>query len=236
MRIALLQADWVNPEFIGVHGDLKDMIGRFVARHAPGPASVEVFRVLDGELPSDPADYDLLLVPGSRFSAYDDFPGRQGLVELLIEGRRRGSRILGLCFGAQLIAAAFGGEVERSEFGWNVGLKPVSVLPPAKWLRPAGDRVTALFNHRDRIVSLPADFEPILASPECPIAGFQHDGTIVGIQFHPEYTLEYQEALMSVSTTLAAHEREDGLRRNRGVRSDGGAFSERVLERLLGAA
>jgi GMP synthase-like glutamine amidotransferase len=233
-RIALLQADWVNPEFIGPHGDLGDMIERFLQRHAPEPTRLDVFKVLEGELPRSAADYDLLLVPGSRFSAYDDFPGKQGLVELLREGREVGSKILGLCFGAQLIAVAFGGDVGASEYGWNVGLKPVSLLEPPEWLEPGEAPITVLFNHKDRIRSLPEGFQPLLSTPDCPLAGFQCDGTIVGLQFHPEYTLEYQEALMSISTTLPTDTFQDAVQRNRSFPNEGGRFTGSVLRQLLG--
>jgi GMP synthase-like glutamine amidotransferase len=236
MRVALLQADWVNPEFIGIHGDLKDMVGGVLARHSAAPTTLEVFRILEGELPSSAAGYDLLLVPGSRFSAYADFPGKESLVELLREGRERGSRILGLCFGAQLITVAFGGTVGPSEFGWNVGLKPAALARRPEWLPAAESRMTVLFNHRDRIQSLPAGFELILSSAQCPIAGFHYRKQIVGLQFHPEYTIAYQEALMSVSKTLSSEDHEDALERNRLLYKTDSDFTGHLLEHFRRAA
>ena len=213
MRVGLLQADWVNADLRIRFGDLADMVGGFLGGDGEA-VEIDVFRILDGQLPADDYRCDLLLVPGSRFSAYEDFPGRAGLLDTIRSAAARGDRLLGLCFGAQAIAVALGGAVERSEFGWNVGRKPVGLAPHPAWARPARPAIDALFNHRDRIVSLPPSLAIIASAPACPISGFA-GGSVLGFQFHPEYETDYQEALMGLASGLPPAWREDALDRNR---------------------
>lgn len=234
MRIAVLQVDWVNPELIAEHGDLPDMLSGFLASNTRSPAEINVFKVLEGQLPQKPEQYDLLLIPGSRFSAHREFSGRSELLGLLAASAQRGVKMLGLCFGAQLLAVSLGGNVDASEYGWNVGLKRVTVVSRPDWLAHVDADPVVLFNHRDRIRSLPDRADCIFSLAECPIAGFRVGTSIVGLQFHPEYTLEYQEALMRVSPTLGDSDLASAVVRNRELQRDCGRIARPLLSSLLG--
>lgn len=54
-------------------------------------------------------------------------------------------RVLGVCFGHQVIGRALGVEVKRNEKGWEAGVLPVPLLPRGK----------ELFGGRDSLVCLP---------------------------------------------------------------------------------
>jgi GMP synthase-like glutamine amidotransferase len=133
----------------------------------------------------DPADYDLILPMGSNYSVYDvDSIGSWIDDELDFLRRADAAEvpILGICFGAQALAAALGGRVLRSE-QHQVGWHPLTPeqgtgLPAGPWMQW----------HYDR-------FEP---PAEASIIAEDHVGvqafTIrrhLGVQFHPEVTRDH---------------------------------------------
>jgi len=93
--------------------------------------------------------------------------------------------ILGICFGHQLIAKAFGSEVIRGQrmvgFANIVKIKdsPIFNNLPQSWRSP--------IYHQDRVSFVPEDFELIATSDYCEIQAMQHSKLpIWTVQFHPE--------------------------------------------------
>jgi GMP synthase-like glutamine amidotransferase len=111
--------------------------------------------------------------------------------------------ILGICFGAQHLARALGGEVgpaTRAEVGWlDVESLAPDVVPPGPWLQW----------HRDRF-TVPPGAELLARSPVC--AQAFRSGPHLGVQFHPEVTpaialdwgASYPESVREGGTTLEA--------------------------------
>ncbi len=222
MRFALLKADYVNDELIGEHGDLPEMFGRFL-----GGAALDVYEVRHRELP-DPARYDACLVTGSRFSVNDrDVWVRELLAFLRDVVVRRLCPIIGFCFGHQALARALGGEVGRGPCEWNVGVWPLAEL---RGPFPADAPLYALFNHREQVLTLPPGARILAGSSRCPVQAMAIGEMAVGLQFHPEYTLAYQEALMGAAQAMPADVRDDALARNRAARRGDGLVHSWIIE------
>ncbi len=101
--------------------------------------------------------------------------------------------VLGVCYGAQLIAHKEGGKIARSghrEFG-RANLSTIdSHLDLLKEL-DLGSQVW--MSHGDTIIDLPPSFERIAGTDTIPVAAYKvHDKPIYGIQFHPEVTHSLQ--------------------------------------------
>jgi GMP synthase-like glutamine amidotransferase len=133
----------------------------------------------DGPLPAvDGIDHVIVL--GAICSVYDDGPARDWIAAELAWLRRAdeaGVPVLGICFGAQALAAALGGRVEaaaRKEVGWTVidSLDP-ELIPPGPWLEFHGDRCV-----------LPPQAR-LLARNEVGPQAFRL-GRHLAVQFHPE--------------------------------------------------
>ena len=96
--------------------------------------------------------------------------------------------VLGICYGAQLIAYLCGGEVSRaassSEYGKTLLISKESVLTegvPAESI--------CWMSHTDYISSVPDGFEAIAYTDKCPCAAMSDvNGKIYAVQFHPEVT------------------------------------------------
>jgi GMP synthase-like glutamine amidotransferase len=137
----------------------------------------------DGPLPSL-GDYDHVVVLGSKWSVYDTEAVGPWVDDELDWLRRAASGplpVLGICFGAQLLTAAFGGTVERAptyEIGW-VTVDPVPSANGAPFIG-AGP----WFQFHGDCCRLPAGAR-LLAANDVGVQAFSI-GRSLGVQFHPE--------------------------------------------------
>jgi GMP synthase (glutamine-hydrolysing) len=97
--------------------------------------------------------------------------------------------LLGVCYGAQLMAQVNGGSVEASsirEYG-RASLEPVG--QSSAFMKGITQGSQVWMSHGDTIVKLPADFEIIAKTESIPVAAYKIKGEeTYGIQFHPEVT------------------------------------------------
>lgn len=94
-------------------------------------------------------------------------------------------KILGICFGMQVIAKFFGGNVERGsvrEYGKTLFYPERDII-----FEQVPDSTIVWMSHYDQVTSLPEGFIAIGKTDNCPVAAFRNQqGTIYGLQFHPE--------------------------------------------------
>jgi GMP synthase (glutamine-hydrolysing) len=137
-----------------------------------------------------------VILSGGPASVYDaDAPQpAPEVLELLKTGT---PPVLGVCYGMNVLARAFGGEVVRAtrkEFG-PADIRILRVDP----LLAVGGRSTRVWmSHGDQVATLPTDLETLAASDNSPYAAFRHpERPIYGVQFHPEvtHTVEGREIL-----------------------------------------
>jgi GMP synthase (glutamine-hydrolysing) len=117
-----------------------------------------------------------LVTLGSPKAVYDGDDWIRWQVAYLGQAVAQGRAVLGICFGAQLLAAAIGGSVEATgtlHAGWGEMCDAAAPVWRGPWLRWHGDHVR-----------LPPEAE-VLARADDTIQAFacRH---AVGLQFHPE--------------------------------------------------
>ena len=97
-----------------------------------------------------------------------------------------GVPILGICYGAQLIARQLGGEVARTGRG-EYGRTRLTQSAASPLLVDWPEASEVWMSHADAITAVPSGFVATASCPDAPVAAF-HDAArrIYGVQFHPE--------------------------------------------------
>lgn len=153
IRLAVLEADTpvprANERYKGYFGVFRHLLAQAVA-----PAPLESVLSLTGhDIVRDPSAYpslddvDAILVTGSKHNAFDD----DGWILALVEYVRRALteyngrvRVVGICFGHQIVARALGAPVGRSDNGWEVSVTETRLTEKGR----------ELFGGRETLVSL----------------------------------------------------------------------------------
>src|SRR5215216_1033123 len=105
-------------------GMLEERFGRYpgMFEHLLGAGlDYQSYDVTAGDLPAEPADHDAYLITGSAAGVYEQLPWIDPLMGFLRAAKGR-AKLVGICFGHQVMAEAFGGQVEKVAKGWGVGL------------------------------------------------------------------------------------------------------------------
>ena len=133
------------------------------------------------KMPYDDPSVIGVILSGSPFSVYDNKAFKTDMSLL-----RRRYPMLGICYGAQLIAYEGGGSVEPApsrEYG-RAKLTTVSADP---LLEGIDTDAQVWMSHGDTITSLPDNFTIIASTPEVACAAYHINGEQTwGVQFHPE--------------------------------------------------
>ncbi|MEW6264016.1 MAG: type 1 glutamine amidotransferase [Thermodesulfobacteriota bacterium] len=139
-----------------------------------------------------PDDFDWLVVLGGSMHAWeeDKFPWLAREKCFIARTVEAGRIVLGLCFGAQLLAQVLGGRVfpnSEPEIGWHE-VELTEAGRESFLFQGLPDRFTTFHWHGDHF-SLPEGALTLASSPATPHQAFiLPDRPMVGVQFHPEYT------------------------------------------------
>ncbi len=188
MRIHFLQ----HVPFEGL-ASIRDWIGR-------GDHQVSGTRLYAGDGLPHPERVDLLIVMGGPMGVHDAdahpwLTAEKTFLRRVIDDG--GSRVLGICLGAQLIADVLGARVYRNgqqEIGWfPVTRAAAAADSPLGALLPG--RFDAFHWHGDTF-DLPPGAVHLAQSAACAHQAYAVDGRILGLQFHLETTPESAAALI----------------------------------------
>jgi GMP synthase-like glutamine amidotransferase len=186
------------------------------ALRAPFGTYPEMFRQLLGEADFDWTTFDLregppdsvdacqaYIVTGSPAGAYDADPWIVALIEFLRAAKGRAA-LVGVCFGHQVMAQAFGGRVIKSPKGWGVGLHDYALREGESWMRP-GPLISVPASHQDQVVELPPGARILAGSDFTPLGMLAYDDQpAISIQLHPEFDPAYARALIEARRDLYA--------------------------------
>lgn len=196
----------------------------------------DIVDVESGEAIPDPEAGRALLVTGSPKGVYEGHDFIRPLEDAVRAHAEAGLPVLGICFGHQLVARAFGARVEKSERGWGVGIHTYEVVSEAPW--GAGPhRFSCAVSHQDQVATLPRGFLRLAGSPFCPFGSLVHEELpILTFQMHPEFDHDYARALLTLRINQIPEEQSllaKASLKNRSDQEDLGRWIRSYIEETL---
>lgn len=194
MRICILEADRPTPAQQQRFGSYADMFEAWLRPVLPEARFSRAF-VAGGEAPPDPGAVDAVLITGSRAGVHDGAGWIADLAAHLRALRQHRTPMLGVCFGHQLMAEAFGGTVSRAPVGWTLGHH--LHRPTAQGHHFFGDQDIGVMScHQDQVAKAPPGTDILIASQHSPLGGLVYDFPALSVQFHPEFGPDYVQSLL----------------------------------------
>ncbi|KAG4427341.1 hypothetical protein IFR05_017175 [Cadophora sp. M221] len=155
-------------------------------------------------------DIDAILLTGSKHNSFDNDPWILKLVDFVkrVLDQRR-VRIIGVCFGHQILGRALGAKVARSQEGWEISVTAIDLTKKGQEL--FGQTSLALYQmHRDIVYDYPEGVEPLASTGKCSIQAMYIRNRYISVQGHPEFTEEIMREIVKLrhSTGLFTDEME----------------------------
>ncbi|TXR54887.1 glutamine amidotransferase-related protein [Reinekea thalattae] len=200
MKVGIIVCGFVDPKLASHHGQYADMIQATLSPH--GDFSFQLYDALAQQLPNPIDDCDGYILTGSVHDAHSDEDWVLNLIDWLQKCDAKRTKLVGICFGHQIIMRALGGTVERSNKGWGIGLSNNEVIQKPDWMTPDKNNIHILVSHQDQVTELPAEVETLATSDFCPAYMLAKDEHIITIQGHPEFSVKFIEDVIQMRNEL----------------------------------
>tara|TARA_B100000029_G_C17498987_1_gene931980 strand:+ start:786 stop:1469 length:684 start_codon:yes stop_codon:yes gene_type:complete len=155
----------------------------------------EKFKVSEG---------DAWIITGSSDSVYENKPWMLNLEKLIYKRYKLNKKILGICFGHQIVAQALGGKVIKNPQGWELGSRTVFLTQAGKesqYFKNINCKAIVYESHQDVVIDVP-DNSIELAYNDMGNQAFLIDEHIIGLQFHPEFSFDVIKEYALIRTNL----------------------------------
>jgi len=191
MKIGILKAGHVPLRLADKHPDYDGMFERLLAGRG---LTFQSFDVEHGAFPASVTDAEGWLITGSACGAYEDHPWIPLLEAFIREARAQSVRMIGICFGHQVLAQAMGARVEKFAGGRSMGA--VDYVCCA-----TGETLTLLAFHGDQVMTMPEGARLTVSGSFCRVAGLAYDDDAgqpwaISLQPHPEFDAAYEADLI----------------------------------------
>ncbi|KZT25577.1 class I glutamine amidotransferase-like protein [Neolentinus lepideus HHB14362 ss-1] len=262
IRLALLVCDKPIPVVVSSHGAYPEIFHDFLAATFPGRSAstpsepgfvLDCYDVVHEQAyPADDAELDGILITGSAASAYENVEWINKLTAYVaaIIISKPTVKVIGSCFGHQVVSIAMGEECVPNGGRWEVGLTELQLTELGKKLF-GQDSVNIQQMHRDHVPFIPESFHLIgstaitynqsmvrfdPSSSSSPTQFSLRDIQVLTVQGHPEYTTDIVKLLVEARSATGVIDKataEDFFKRE-GWKDDGRGAISKVIWEILG--
>eukprot|EP00897_Mesotaenium_endlicherianum_P003210 jgi/Mesen1/2917/ME000175S02073 len=168
-----------------------------------------VFEVVEGHFPSaqELDQFDGFVITGSRHDAHADEEWILRLCGVLRELHAKRTKVLGICFGHQVLSRALGGRTGRSLVGWELGVKEVPVTPALR-AKPYAAGLPPVLRilgiHQDQVAEVPPGGELLGQSKRTGVEMFCVGESTLAMQGHPEFNKDIVRELIDTRSQIGA--------------------------------
>ncbi|MDA9614570.1 homoserine O-succinyltransferase [Pseudomonadota bacterium] len=201
MRIGILNTDTLKSEFDTKYGQYPVMFSNVLLQAEPN-LQIRTYEVQFGDYPAELDECDAYLITGSKVSAYDDIAWIHELKSFVRSIHQHQKKLIGICFGHQLIAEALGGKVERSNGGWHVGVHGATLKKNTTLFGSAQQEFNLIYNHQDQVLKIPQESILLASCKNCPVAMLAIEDHILSFQGHVEFDVAYAKDLLEMRRSI----------------------------------
>jgi GMP synthase-like glutamine amidotransferase len=196
MRIGILEAGH-NAQALALRfGRFFDNFERWLRVHDEEfPLELKPYWVENGELPARIDECDGYIITGSAAAVYENHAWLAALHDFIHAAIDARIKLLGVCFGHQLIVDALGGRVEKSAKGWGIGRHSYALTKQLPWMDPPLPSFSLLACHQDQVVELSAGAQVLASREFCQYAMLAIGKRVLTVQAHPEFSADYAAGL-----------------------------------------
>lgn len=197
MKLCILDNDILEDQLAQDYTSFATLFTRLFANAGARHWQMEVFSTPLGQYPASYDDFDAVLLTGSRADSFSDEPWVVALRQQVMQLLAARKKLVGVCFGHQLIALCLGAPVGRAPQGWGAGRMTYD------WHRTdlphcaQRSQIALLASHQDQVHALPAGATLVASSDFCPVAAFTVDDRVFCIQPHPEFEADISADLIN---------------------------------------
>jgi GMP synthase-like glutamine amidotransferase len=178
------------------------MVEQLLSPHVPG-LTCETVSLVDGEALPPVTAVQAVLITGSPVGVYDPVPWIAPLKRFIRAVAAAGAPQVGICFGHQIMAEAFGGRAAKAPQGWGLGRHAYEVSADQglghPWIDAPKDGLLSLaVSHQDQVLELPPTARVLARSDFTPHAALSYThAPALSFQGHPEFCARFTAALIS---------------------------------------
>ena len=154
MRIGILLVGRASEDLVNQYGTFAEMLVALINSEEK-IFEFKTFNILDDEFPKDHLECDGWIITVSPHGVYEEFAWMKTISQLINDIYDAGLPILGVCFGHQLIAQALGGDVEKSQKGWGLGLHTYQIDNKSGYMGNLAEEITLNICHQDQVTKIP---------------------------------------------------------------------------------
>lgn len=195
IKIGILLCGDIPPNLIKEFGDYASCLRSQLNLNRYG--DVTIWNVHEtSELPEHTDICDVYVIGGSPVGVNDELDWIHALTGFIRNAFCKGKKLLGICFGHQIIHHALGGVVIRSPKGWGIGSYSVTFIQDFEKIK-TGMSLSLLAMHQDQVIK-PAEFFNVVAGNDfCPNYITRFKKQVLTIQGHPEFSFPFFSALLN---------------------------------------
>lgn len=174
------------------------MIDALLRPHVPG-LRIEVVSIIDGDALPNLDRVEAALVTGSPVGVYDPIDWIDPLKTWIREAGQRAIPQVGICFGHQIMAEAFGGHAHKAPGGWGLGRHAYDVASRETWMQGTSGKgpLNLAVSHQDQVLVAPPTARVLAKSAFTPFAALIYDhAPAMSFQGHPEFCKRFTDALI----------------------------------------
>lgn len=228
MKVLIVQTGATLAGLLERHGDFPEWFRRGLGL---APEHIEIVRVDAQHALPPPGQVDAAVITGSGAMVSERLDWSERTAAWLRDAAGAGLPLLGVCYGHQLLAHAFGGRVDYNPRGREIGTVEIECLPTAAddaLLGAAPARFRAHATHLQSVLEPPPGAVVLARSALDDAQAIRFAPRVWGLQFHPEFNVAHMHGYLTAREEMVAAEGFDVRALQRGV---GPARAARALLR-----